>query len=133
MVDFNGSIDAIRILIPDVEPVFGENKDENLFTDDEIAAIFNSVGNSSIMRTAGLLMITVGNSEALIGKVITTEDLSTDASKLQATWKANGAYYIGLADSEDVATADLYFNIVDYRPQLRQPELTELWEDTWGY
>lgn len=107
----------VRILVSDTEPVFGTNSDEYLFTDDQIAAIYGGVGKNSILRTAGFLCNSVGNSEALILKVIQTQDLTTDGSKLQATWSALGARYIGMADAEDtlVDESQNYFRVVDYQ------------------
>lgn len=118
---------SARDLIPDDAAVFGENEDEYLFTDEQIGRVFDGVGKGSTLRTVGLLCITVGNSEALINKVIKTQDLTTDGSKLQDTWGKRGEYYIGLADDEDAALVDSYFNIVDFRQGwLRDhPELTE--------
>jgi len=118
---------AVRDLVPDDEPVFGDNEDEYLFTDAQISRILNGVAKGNILRAVGLLCISVGNSEALIGKVIKTQDLSTDASKLQDTWGKRGEYYIGLADKEDEAAAGSYFGIVDFREgwEKDRPELTE--------
>lgn len=117
---------AVRDLVPDDAPVFGDGKDEYLFSDEQIGRVFDAVGKGSILRTVGLLCISVGNSEAMINKVIKTQDLSTNGSALQDTWGKRGEYYIGLADDEDAALADAYFSIVDYRQGwYGRPELTE--------
>ena len=78
--------DLVRTLIPDTEAVFGDAKDEYLFPDEQINNLLEIAGGN-VLRAAGLAMIAVGNSEALISKVIKTQDLSTDGSKLQAKWR----------------------------------------------
>lgn len=118
---------SVRDLVPDDSPVFGDDENEYLFSDEQIGRIFDGVGKGSTLRTVGLLCISVGNSEALINKVIKTQDLSTDGSKLQDTWGKRGEYYIGLADEEDTALVDSFFGIVDYRQGWlsERAELTE--------
>lgn len=123
----NDIILAVRDLVPDDAAIFGPNEDEYLFSDDQISRVHDGVGKGSILRTVGLLCISVGNSEAIINKIIKTQDLSTNGSALQDTWGKRGEYYIGLADAEDNALADAYFKIVDYRQGwgAERPELTE--------
>jgi hypothetical protein len=124
----------IRLLVSDTEPVFGDNSDEYIFTDDQINAIYGGVGKNSVLRTAGFLCNTVGNSEALILKVIQTQDLLTNGAQLQASWTKQGAAYIAMADAEDAASGNdssqNFFQIVDYQQgwDLFGPELTE-WSD----
>jgi hypothetical protein len=107
-------IQDIRTLIPDDEAVFGDNEDEFLFTDEQLDRFFR-LGGSSALRAAGLAMIAVGNSESLIGKVITTQDLSTDASKLQKEWRDSGKELIRRADLEDADAVDSMFTILNFR------------------
>ena len=116
----------VRTLIPDFEAIFGEDEDEYLFEDERIKS-FLRTAKGSITRAAGLAMIAVGNSEALIGKVIKTQDLMTDASKLQDKWRASGEALLGRADKEDQMDAFDYFEIVDYEEGwvAERPELTE--------
>jgi hypothetical protein len=100
----------VRNLIPDTEAVFDGN---TMFTDDEISS-FLDTGHSNVMWAAGLAMIAVGNSEALIQKVIVTQDLSTDGSKLQAQWVNAGLKLIGIARAEVAASDFDFFQIIDY-------------------
>lgn len=124
--------DLVRTLIPDTDAVFGENEDEYLFDDTQIEN-FLTIGGNSILRAAGLAMIAVGNSEALISKVIKTQDLSTDGSKLQDKWRESGEALLARADKEEMASAMDFFEIVDYREgwQAERPELTEFGK-LWG-
>ena len=101
----------IRTLIPDTDAIYGAGEDENLFTDDEITRFYSLAGDNSL-RAAGLAMIAVGNSEALIGKVIVTQDLETDASKLQDKWRQSGETLIKQADAGAVYDGA---EIINYR------------------
>ena len=118
--------ELVRTLIPDTDAVFGPGEDEHLFDDSQIDN-FLTVAGGSITRAAGLAMIAVGNSEALIGKVIKTQDLMTDASKLQDKWRQSGETLLLRADKEDQKDALDFFDIVDFREgwSFERPELTE--------
>lgn len=102
---------TVRILIPDVEGVYGPNQDEFLFTDEEISRLL-TVGKGSAMWAAGLAMIAVGNSEAMVGKTIRNYETETDASKLQREWRAAGDVMIK-AGREEVARGEVgIFDVV---------------------
>lgn len=95
---------AVRILIPDAEGAYGPNNDEFLFSDEDISAIL-ATAKGSTMWAAGLAMIAVGNSEALIGKTIRNYETETDASKLQREWRSAGQVLIQ-AGREEVALSE---------------------------
>ena len=118
--------DLVRTLIPDTEAVFGDTNDEYLFDDTQIEN-FREIAGGSVTRAAGLAMIAVGNSEALISKVIKTQDLSTDGSKLQDKWRESGETLLARADKEDMRDALDFFEIVDYQEgwSTDRAELTE--------
>ncbi len=118
--------DLVRTLIPDTEPVFGDAKDEYLFPDEQINNLLEIAGGN-VLRAAGLAMIAVGNSEALISKVIKTQDLATDGSKLQDKWRESGEALLARADKEDEGKALDYFEIIDFQEGwlAERPELTE--------
>lgn len=118
--------DLVRTLIPDTEPVFGDAKDEYLFPDEQIENLLEIAGGN-VLRAAGLAMIAVGNSEALISKVIKTQDLATDGSKLQDKWRESGEALLTRADKEDEGKALDYFEIIDFQEGwlAERPELTE--------
>lgn len=124
-------IELVRVLIPDTDAVFGAAKDEYLFADEELAK-FLEVTGGSVLRAAGYAMIAVGNSEALISKVIKTQDLSTDGSKLQNQWRESGLAMFDRADKEDAANAMDFFDIIDFGEgwSMERPELTE-YGTTW--
>ena len=102
---------AVRLMIPDAEAVYGDNGDEYLFEDSDIKILLD-VAQGNAMWAAGLAMVAVGNSEAMIGKVIRNYETETDASKLQREWRAAGDVLIK-AGREEVANGDVgIFHIV---------------------
>ena len=113
---------AVRILIPDAEGAYGPNNDEFLFSDEDISAIL-ATAKGSTMWAAGLAMIAVGNSEALIGKTIRNYETETDASKLQREWRMAGDALIK-AGREEVARGEVgIFEIVHPEWEIgRHPE-----------
>ena len=104
-------IKAVRVLIPDVEAIYGTGGDENLFEDSEIESLLTTASGNA-MWAAGLAMIAVGNSEALIGKVIRNYETETDASKLQREWRAAGVEMIKLGKSLVDDDSGGFFEIV---------------------
>jgi hypothetical protein len=86
-------IRAVRLNIPDAEAIYGEGENEYLFDDTDIA-IFLDQASGNAMWAAGIAMIAVGNSEAMIGKVIRNYETETDASKLQREWRSAGVEMI---------------------------------------
>lgn len=126
------ALDAIRVLIPDLDAIYGENKDEYLFTDAQYAS-FYTVAKGSVLRAAGYAMIAVGNSEALISKVIVTQDLETDGAKLQKEWREAGRQLLIRADNDESWDG---FTLINYRDGWAPypPELTEApWDGSWPY
>lgn len=118
-----GDILDVRTLIPDTDAIYGDAENEYLFTDDQITRFFR-LGNDNAKHAAGLAMIAVGNSEALISKVIVSQDLETDGAKAQKEWREAGKLLI------QQATADSQwdgFELINYRqgwyPAV--PELTD--------
>lgn len=102
---------TVRILVPDCEGIYGPNQDEFLFTDEELSRLL-TVGQGNAMWAAGLAMIAVGNSEALIGKTIRNYETETDASKLQREWRTAGDVLIK-AGRDEVARGEVgIFEIV---------------------
>lgn len=127
-------INLIRTLIPDVDDIYGDDEDEYLFSDDQIKNFFK-VAAGNVIRAAGLAMIAVGNSEAMINKVIRTQDLQTNGAALQREWRESGARLLDLADSETAQAALDYVDIIDYGDGWSKypPELTEREGGWFGY
>lgn len=125
--------EIVRVLIPDTEAVFGDSKNETLFSDDEIA-MFLLAGSSSVLRAAGLACLAIGTSEALISKKIRTQDLQTDGPAVAESMRAKAALLFARADKEDDAANIGYFEIIDFGEGWgNPPELTEWWNGVDGW
>lgn len=78
-----------------MEEIYGESEDEYLFSDEALGDFFDVGG--SVKYAAGLAMIAVGNSEAMILKVIKNYETSTNGAVLQQQWREGGKVLIAEA------------------------------------
>lgn len=99
-------IRAVRLLIPDTDPIYGDNEDEYMFEDADIE-IYLGLGKGSPLWAAGLASLAVGGSEALILKVTRNYETETDGSKLMVAWTAKGKMMIEQAKLEWDASQDV--------------------------
>lgn len=90
--DYFNQVDSVRLLITDIGA-----EDETLFSDDQVMS-FLELYAGDVRRASARALRTIAASEVLLGKKITTQDLSTDAPAVSAELRA-------LADSLD-AEAD---------------------------
>lgn len=111
----------LRLLISDIsdtEPVFDEA---------ELGAILTREG--SVKRAAARALLTIAHNELLLAKVLRSQDVQTDGSKLSAELRALAAVYKAEADSEDAAPTGgagaWAFEVVPYGDPACVPELTE--------
>lgn len=118
------SVELVRVLIPDTDPVFGAAGDEYMLSDEQIEA-FLQIAGDSVLRAAGLACVAVGSSEAIISKVIGTQDLRTNGAAIADTMRENGKVLLARADKEDQDADFAFFQILDFPVGGRQPELTE--------
>lgn len=132
MAATNEDIEIIRTLIPDTDAIYGTAENEYLWTDEQLQH-FYTAGSESILRAAGLAMVAVGNSEAMILKIIRTQDLQTNGAELQNQWRQSGKLLLDRADAADnVANAE-FFQIIDfpgwgtYPPELTEPDVATVW------
>jgi hypothetical protein len=115
-------VEKMRILIPDSETVFDGT---TLFTDDELTN-YVEVANGSVLRGAGYAMLAISNSEAMISKVIKTQDLMTNGAQVAEAMRKNAQVLFDRADKEDEMAGEFYIDIVDgFGGPWRNPELTE--------
>lgn len=122
----DAELNAIRALIPDLEPVFGDDEDETMFSDDDLASYY-SVGAGNVLRAAAYANFAIATSEALISKKIRTQDLQTDGPAVAAQLLAKGNYLMARADKDDATANAEFFQIVDFQSGwvIYPPELTE--------
>lgn len=124
-------IRIIRTLIPDKEAVFDG---ETMFTDEEIGDFFTA-GKNSITRAVAHAVSAIGSSEAIISKIIRTQDLQTNGATLANSFYARAKDLFDQAEIEDAALNSEFFEIIDYRQgwAADRPELTELRHFGYGY
>lgn len=122
-VAYDTTVGQVRALIPDVEQLPNMQNPaaaaEYLFTDAHLQA-FIDIENGNVKRAAALACEALGTSEAIISKVIKTEDLQTDGAKTMGQF-INRARMLRLdAQREDEIGEDVFEVIpyVLYPPQL---------------
>lgn len=99
MVDYTTPVGQVRLLIADVDP------DGQVFTDDQLNG-YLSITHQSVKRAAADALDAIATSEALISKVITTQDRSTDGAKVADALRKHAAALRKRADDEDAAAED---------------------------
>lgn len=105
-------IKAVRLLIPDTEPIFGDAENEYIFSDEEII-LFLDEGYGNRKCAAGLAMIAIGSSLAFQMRVVKNYETSTDGAKLfkEYVTAGNAMYDKGLQEIEDEAEGGGMFEI----------------------
>lgn len=106
-------VEQVRLLTADTDP------DNPLFTDEQLEA-FLVLEDANVKRAAADALDATAVSEALVSKVIKTQDLSTDGAKVAAALHAQ-ADGLRVQAARD-ADAGFAFDIVDYNPHPRVPE-----------
>lgn len=116
-------VEQMRVLIPDNEPIF---EGDYLFTDVELDT-YLTIANGSVLRAAAFAMIALGNSEAMISKVIRTQDLQTNGATVADAYRRNATVLLDRAKAEDDAADSFYIDTIDYTEgwSAARPELTE--------
>lgn len=117
-IDYTTPVGKVRALIPDVEqlpdtvdPTF---EPEFVFSDD-ILTVYIDLENGNIKRAAAMACEALAVSEALIAKVIKTEDLQTDGSKVAAAMLGRARQLRASANEDDIDNpTDDVFEVVPY-------------------
>ena len=110
--DYTTAVGQVRLLIPDVEQL-GDLANpvtpaSYIFSDPQIQA-FLSLYSNNVKRAAAQAKLVLSTSEALINKVIKTDDLATDGAKLAQELRAQAQMLMAEADKDD--TEDSYDSI----------------------
>jgi hypothetical protein len=126
-LDPTTTIGQARLLIPDLD------EDNLIFTDAQIAG-FLSLELANVRLAAAQALDVIASNEAMISKVIRTQDLTTDGTKVAAELRARAT---GLREQAAEGYGDTTggFDIADFDPYagLTNRELAErgyLWD--WG-
>ena len=104
MVEYNDPVQQVRLLIADVDT--GENQ---IFTDDQLNG-YLSIARDSVKRAAADALDAIATSEALISKVITTQDRSSDGRAVaDALRKHAAALRVRAKEEEDAEDDEPFF------------------------
>lgn len=128
-MDNDKAREYLRDQIPDNDAVFGESENEYLFSDATLDGYLVRA-RGSILRAAGYANLAIASSEAMISKVIRTQDLTTNGAAVADALRQVAKELFALADQEDAAAARAendFFYIIDYKQGWThdRPELTE--------
>lgn len=119
-MDYTTPIGRVRLLIADVS----EDTSKQLLTDSMVTGYLANEGAPTtdpsswhIRRAAAAALDAIATSEALVSKVIRTQDLSTDGAKLAAELRAQAAAMRARADADEEAADDgSYMGVVEFSP-----------------
>lgn len=127
--DFSSELGRLRALIPDVDQTdFTDSGEPSyIFSDlhlNAYLALYSSTKSqvAKVKRAAASAITAIATSEALISKVIRTEDLQTDGAKLATALLSAAGRLNREADADEERDEDLdegAFAIVDFEPMPR--------------
>lgn len=126
-IDYTTPVGQVRLLIADT------NESAPTFTDPQIEGYLGLSGGtktdatlSQTRRAAADALDAIATSEALVSKVIRTQDLSTDGAKLADALRKQATTLRAQADTAEDDEADGYVGVVEFSPYPGgRPELTE--------
>lgn len=107
----------VRLLLADVDP-------DNVVVSDDAIAGYLVVEAGSIKRAAAQALNAIAISEALVSKVIKTQDLQTDGVKLATELRARAAELKSEAENDE--NDGVAFDVIPYNPY--PPTVAELTE-----
>lgn len=106
-IEYDTDEGKVRLLIADTD------EDNLIFEDQAIKGFLSIARNRSIKRAAADALDTIATSEALISKVIRTQDLQTDGAKLADALRKHADSLRKQANDDDEADGSAsYFDIV---------------------
>jgi hypothetical protein len=108
-IDYSTDNGRVRLLIPDTDA------DNQLLIDPQIEALLSMEGSVKLAAAAALEII--ASNEALVGKVIKTQDLSTDGPKVAAELRSRAKDLRQQVD-EGVGDDSVGFDVLDFDPHL---------------
>lgn len=122
-IDYSTAAGQVRLLIPDVDET------NLLFTEEQIAA-FLTVEGDVVKRAAAAALEAAAVNEALVSKVIRTQDLSTDGAKVAEALLKRARELRRQVDEDDPDSAG-GLDIVDFVDPFTLPSSGELAEESW--
>jgi hypothetical protein len=125
VIDYESPVGQVRLLIPDTDET------ALLLTDEQIKTLVGMEGGNVKLATAQALDL-IASSEALVSKVIRTQDVQTDGAKVAAELRARATELrrqVADADGDD----NVGLAIVDFVDPWTRRWPAELAEpDVWG-
>jgi hypothetical protein len=118
--DYETPEGQVRLLIADVST----DETKRLLGDGEITG-YLAMNDANVKRAAADALDAIASSEALVSKVIRTQDLQTDGAKVADALRKHADRLRAQADTADDADDDGFFDIVDTIQPRCRPELTE--------
>jgi hypothetical protein len=112
------AVQMVRDCIPDIETVDWQDDGSlsTLFTDAQIQTYLD-INGGNVKRAAAQACRALAVSEALISKVIKTEDLQTDGAKVAMALRAVARDLDDSADNDDDREGAEGFDIVPFYPR----------------
>jgi len=125
----------IRNQIPDADPVFGVAENEYMLDNQAVEDFYTDASEThplsapvaNILRAAAFACLAISASEAIVSKVIRTQDLQTNGAVVAAELRQRANVLFEQADKIDLKATLDYFEIIDFRQGWgrARPELTE--------
>lgn len=112
------SVQQVRDMIPDIEEIDWDDTGESsyLFTDSQIQT-YLSVNKDNVKRATADAVEALATSEALISKVMKTEDLQTDGAKVANALLVRSRQLRNSAKEDEGTDAAEFFRVVPFRPR----------------
>lgn len=114
-IDYTDPVQQVRLLIADVST----DPAKRILADEQLAG-YLTINVGSVKRAAADALDAIASSEALVSKVIRTQDLQTDGSKVADALRKHADSLRTQADALD----DFAFDVV-YPPSSLRPELID--------
>lgn len=115
--DYSSPIWQVRLLMSDIDAMEDPRdlsaQPAHIFNDAQIVGFLN-IENGNVKRAAASALHTIAITEALILKVIKTDDKQTDGAKLATALMAAAKALRDQADADEVN--DATFHVVGYQP-----------------
>lgn len=106
-IDYTTDLGKVRLLIPDTDEA------NQLFADDQISG-FLTIEGGIVKRAAAAALETAASNEAVVSKVIRTQDLQTDGAKVSDALLKRAAELRRQVNEDDPDTSGA-LDIVDFR------------------
>lgn len=121
-IDYTSPVGQVRLLIADLDEAAPTLSDTQLLGYLRLHGHTDPVADASpqvLRRAAADALDAIATSEALVGKVIKTQDVSTDGTKVAAALRAQAATLRQQADDEDALDDGGFIEVAEFTPYPR--------------